>query len=235
MSIPNSNIEILYVEDDDALAYVTMENLNKKGYHITHCKDGLQAVKIFQSQTFDLCILDIMLPHIDGYAVAQIIRNTNEKIPIIFLSAKSSLNDKLEALSKGGDDYLYKPFSMNELIMRIQVFLRRSKEDNHIGEPSNETIDIGQYHFNPAKRELIYKQKVVILSNAESKLLHLLASNKNGIIYKDFIRSRVEINDKFSPKSLNTNISKLRKALNEDPAIMIENVREIGFRLKLDA
>lgn len=230
-----NKIEILYVEDDDALAYVTMDNLSKKGYQITHCKDGLEAIKTFQSNQFDLCILDIMLPQIDGITVAQIIRNTNQNIPIIFLSAKSSIQDKLEALSKGGDDYLYKPFSINELIMRIQVFLRRSKEDHAIVESANEIIRIADFEFNPEKREISYRKNKVILSNAESKLMHLLAGNLNKIVYKDEIRARFELNNKFSAKSLNTNISKLRKVFAANTDIAIENVRDIGFRLRVGA
>lgn len=232
----NSNkIEILYVEDDDALAFVTMDNLSKKGYQITHCKDGLEAIKSFQSKQFDLCILDIMLPQIDGITVAQIIRNTNQNIPIIFLSAKSSIQDKLEALSKGGDDYLYKPFSINELIMRIQVFLRRSKEDSNLAESSNEIIRIADFEFNPIKREISHNKNTIVLSNAESKLMHLLAMNQNKIVYKDDIRARFELNNKFSAKSLNTNISKLRKVFASSTNIAIENVRDIGFRLRVGA
>jgi len=228
-----SNIKILYVEDDETLAFVTIDNLSRKGYIITHCKDGLEAIKTFQSEKFDLCILDIMLPQIDGYAVAQIIRNTNETIPIIFLSAKSTLDDKLLALRTGGDDFLYKPFSMNELIMRIQVFLRRSGEKNKKAKLTDEVLQIGEFKFNPALRQVSINQQIKTLSNGESKLLYLLASNINNIVYKEDIRAQNEINGRFSSKSLNTNISKLRRLLETNPKITIENVREIGFRLRV--
>ncbi|MBK6732327.1 MAG: response regulator transcription factor [Bacteroidetes bacterium] len=231
---PNiSHIQILYVEDDETLAFVTIDNLSRKGYNITHCRDGLEAIKTFQSNKFDLCILDIMLPQIDGYAVAQIIRNTNQNIPIIFLSAKSTIEDKLMALRNGGDDFLHKPFSMNELIMRIQVFLRRSGEKKKLSEPTSEDLSIGDYKFNPVLRQITFNQKTETLSNGESKLLYLLATNINNIVYKEDIRAQNEINGRFSSKSLNTNISKLRKALEANPKITIENVREIGFRLRV--
>ncbi|MBC8173061.1 MAG: response regulator, partial [Chitinophagales bacterium] len=118
---------ILYVEDDASLGYVTKDNLQKKGYDITLCPDGLEAIQTLQTQKFDLCILDIMLPKLDGFTIAQKIRDRNEHVPIIFLSAKSLLDDKIQAFKFGADDYIIKPFSIDELVFKIEIFLKRSK------------------------------------------------------------------------------------------------------------
>ncbi|MFK7807777.1 MAG: response regulator transcription factor, partial [Saprospiraceae bacterium] len=136
---------LLYVEDDESLSFVTRDNLELQGYQITYCSDGQQALDVIKEQTFDLCILDVMLPEVDGFTIAETIRKTDSQVPIIFLTARSLKEDRIHGLKLGGDDYLTKPFSIEELILKIEIFLRRSK----ISGPSTQSVfQVGNYSFD---------------------------------------------------------------------------------------
>ncbi|MBN2174646.1 MAG: response regulator transcription factor, partial [Bacteroidales bacterium] len=179
--------KILYVEDDLSLSYVTRDNLEIKGYDITFCKDGKEAFETFKSGTFDLCILDVMLPEMDGFSLAKKIREFDEHIPILFLSAKSLKEDRIEGLTVGGDDYITKPFSIEELVLKIEVFLRRSKITGNDEVKSPGIYKIGKYTFDANKLLLTLGSNSKRLTSRESDLLQYLIKNKNRVLKKEEI------------------------------------------------
>lgn len=224
----------MYVEDDVYLSFVTKDNLELKGYSITFCKDGKEALVTFKSASFDLCILDVMLPEMDGYELARKIRVINEHIPIIFLSAKSLKEDRITGLIAGGDDYITKPFSIEELCLKIEVFLKRSKVSGN-NKPGRGEFRIHDYIFDYLNLRLKHKANSIRLTNREADLLKYLAENKNKVVRKEEILNEVWGNDSyFNSRSLDVFISKLRKYLKDDPAVQINNVHGIGFVLVVD-
>lgn len=223
---------ILYVEDDTFLSYVTKDNLELKGYEIILCKDGEEAIESFSENEFDLCILDVMLPEIDGFTLAKHIRQLDEHIPILFLSAKSMKEDRIEGLTIGGDDYITKPFSIEELALKIEIFLKRSKVMNATRKKG--AYQIGEYIFDSANMELIHPKETRRLTSRETELLKLLVQNLNSVVKKEDILNEVWDSDSyFNSRSLDVFISKLRKHLSYDPLIQINNVHGIGFILAL--
>ena len=229
----DSKPTILYVEDDIDLSFVTKDNLELKGYQITHCKDGKEAWEEYGKKDFDLCILDVMLPEIDGYTLAKKIREVNEDIPIIFLSAKSLKEDRIEGLVVGGDDYMTKPFSIQELFLKIEIFLKRNKISS--GKNSNKKVfQIGDYTFNSQTLELSYKESSKRLTSRETELLKYLCLNQDKVAKKEDILLEVWDSDSyFNSRSLDVFISRLRKYLRDDPSIQINNIHGIGFILSV--
>lgn len=223
--------KILYVEDDLSLGYVTKDNLELRGYDINLCEDGKTALTIFKEQKFDLCILDVMLPKMDGYALAKKIRETDEDIPILFLSAKSLKEDRIEGLIVGGDDYITKPFNIEELALKIEIFLKRSKITNKKEKVAN-MIQIGEFHFDAENLHLEHKNGSKRLTSRESGLLVYFASNQNKVLKKEQIMKEVWDNSTyFNSRSLDVFVSRLRKYLKDDPNIRIDNIHGIGFIL----
>ena len=223
--------KILYVEDDETLAFLTSDNLSDYGFGVKHVNNGLDALATFKSENFDICILDIMIPKMDGFALAKEIRKINHEIPIIFLSAKSMSEDRLEGLKLGADDYLVKPFSMEELVLKIKIFLSRSKKNNKL-EPEN--YSIGKFTFSPKKQKLEISSRTINLTHKEAQVLELLAKSKGEIVKKDSILFSIwGDNDYFMGRSLDVFISRLRKILSEDPNIKIENYHGVGFSLEV--
>lgn len=222
--------KILYVEDDHSLAFLTSDQLRNHGFVVTHCADGKSAIKNIRQNEYDIVILDIMLPDIDGYEIASTIRKKNKSVPIIFLSAKTTLDSKLKGLTIGADDYITKPYSIDELVLKIKVFLKRS----NIGSPKqskNEFI-IGEYSFCPSTRILSYNDDKNKLTHREAKVLEYLCLNINQICKREEIQEYVWENDSFfSSRRLDVFISRLRKLLIEDENIKIESVHGIGYRL----
>ncbi len=219
---------ILYVEDDDYLSYVTKDNLELKGYDITLCKDGEEGLACFYGGDFDLCILDVMLPEMDGFSLAKKIRARDEHIPILFLSAKSMNQDRIEGLTIGGDDYITKPFSIEELALKIEIFLKRGRVLNP--DRSRDEFTVGTYRFLPANMELIHPKGTRRLTNRETELLKFFIENMNTVVKKEDILNQVWGSDSyFNSRSLDVFISKLRKHLSLDPAIQINNIHGIGF------
>lgn len=217
---------ILYVEDDASLSFVTRDNLELQGYTITHCVDGKQALETVQKQHFDLCILDIMLPEIDGFTVAQEIRKMNTHVPILFLTAKSMKEDRIHGLKLGADDYITKPFSIEELILRIEVFLRRSK--NNIPPPN--VIQISRYHLDYPNLTLTCDNIQRRLTQKEADLLKFLFEHRNQVVKRATILEQLwGEDDYFLGRSLDVFISRLRKYLNRDPNLRIENIHGVGF------
>ncbi len=221
---------LLYVEDDESLSFVTRDNLELQGYQITACDDGEKALEIIRNQTFDLCILDVMLPEVDGFTLAEEIRKKDTEVPIIFLTAKSLKEDKIRGLKLGGDDYITKPFSIEELILKIEIFLKRSK----IHTPVQETeFSIGQYHFDYKNLSLQLNDTEKSLTQKEADLLRYFAEHKNEVLKRSDILEKIwGEDDYFMGRSLDVFISRLRKYLKGDENLKIENIHGVGFRLK---
>ena len=225
--------KILYVEDDIYLSYVTKDNLELKGYDITFCKDGKNAFEAFSNNKFDLCILDVMLPEMDGFTLAQKIRKSDKDIPIIFLSAKSLKEDRITGFTVGGDDYITKPFSIEELVLKIEVFLKRSKISTG-NEIQSSVQKIGDYFFDSKNLLLKYKDETKRLTSREADLLKFFVLNANKVLKKEDILNEVWGDDSyFNSRSLDVFISKLRKYLKKDSNIRINNIHGIGFILTI--
>ncbi len=222
---------ILYVEDDLTLSFVTRDNLERAGYSIDSCEDGVAAYEKIANGSYDLYILDVMLPKIDGYSLARKIRETNEAVPIIFLSAKSTKEDKIYGLQLGADDYITKPFSIEELILKIEVFLKRSSIDP--ARMQKEPVSkIGDFTFSQSSLQLTNGIENHSLTHREAELLAYLCAHSGRILKRDDILNKVWGNDHFfSSRSLDVFISRLRKLLKSDPSVKIENIHNIGYRL----
>lgn len=222
---------LLYVEDDESLSFVTRDNLELQGYKITCCDDGKKAMGIIEQESFDLCILDVMLPEIDGFTLAQEIRKRDTEVPILFLTAKSLKEDKIHGLKLGADDYITKPFSIEELILKIEIFLRRSK----IALPKSATqFKIGLFDFDYSNLNLSNDGKSQRLTQKEADLLRLFIENKNQVIKRSAILEKLwGEDDYFLGRSLDVFISRLRKYLKIDSQLKIENIHGVGFRLKV--
>ena len=222
--------KLLYVEDDETLSFVTKDNLELNGYTIVHCLNGKDALEKFSQGGFDLCILDVMLPEMDGFSLAEAIRRKNQQIPILFLTAKSLKEDRLHGLRIGGDDYIVKPFSIEELILKIEIFLKRSKV---IESPAARIRKIGVYEFDYTNFTLHNSGVVKKLTKREADLLKYLIDNKNKVIERGKILEAIwGENDYFLGRSLDVFISRLRKYLKADEAVKIENIHGVGFRME---
>ncbi len=223
---------LLYVEDDESLSFVTRDNLELQGYRITYCPDGASAMQQIKEQRFDLCILDVMLPDVDGFTIAQEIRKTNIEVPIIFLTARSLKEDKIQGLKLGADDYMTKPFSIEELLLKIQVFLKRSKVFHVVGADNQ----LGDYLFDYKNLSLRNGTYNKVLTQKEADLLNLFFLNQNEVIKRSDILEQVwGEDDYFLGRSLDVFISRLRKYLKQDESLKIENIHGVGFRLKTKA
>jgi DNA-binding response OmpR family regulator len=219
---------ILYVEDDETLGFITSENLERKGYEIVLCGDGESALQLFKNEPFDLCLLDIMLPKLDGFTLARLIRKENDEIPLIFISAKTLPEDKIEGLLLGADDYIVKPFHIEELTLKIEVFLKRSRIHRQQVSPSN--ISIGQCVLDMSLLQLQCKGSVKKLTFREAELISYFSRNRNKLLSREEILEAVwGGNDYFSGRSLDVFISRLRKYFQDDPGVQIENRHGLGY------
>jgi DNA-binding response OmpR family regulator len=221
---------LLYVEDDESLSFVTRDNLLLQGYEITHCINGKEALEKARAQSFDLCILDVMLPEMDGFTLAQEIRALNPHVPIIFLTAKSLKEDKLYGLKIGGDDYITKPFSIEELLLKIEIFLRR----RNIHQPPAPTqYRFGEYEFDYENLQLARKGDSRTLTQKEADLLRFFLDHPNQVIKRATILEELwGEDDYFMGRSLDVFISRLRKYLAEDESLKIENIHGVGFKFR---
>lgn len=218
---------LLYVEDDESLSFVTRDHLELQGYKVTHCADGTSARVAIDRQDYDLCLLDVMLPETDGFTLATAIRKQNTEVPILFLTAKSLKEDRLHGLRLGADDYITKPFSIEELILKIEVFLRRSRS---VATPSPSEYTLGRYVFNYPNLELKIGEDIRRLTQKEADLLKYLIENKNKVIKRsDILEAVWGENDYFLGRSLDVFISRLRKYLKKDDQINVENIHGVGF------
>ncbi len=227
----SSKAKLLYVEDDTTLSFVTRDNLELYGYALDFCEDGESALKLFNENNYDLCILDIMLPRMDGYELAKRIRRHNTDIPIIFLSAKSTKEDKIHGLRLGGDDYITKPFSIEELALKIEVFLKRSGKRN---QPPEHIHKIGKYTFDLKNQRLAINEETRELTLREAQLLNVFCVDCGTILKRDDLLLKVWGDDHyFASRSLDVFISRLRKYLKDDPDVKIENIHNVGYRLNV--
>ena len=222
-------IRILLCEDDENLGSLLHEYLRSKGYDAELQPDGEEGLLAFTKNTYDICILDVMMPKKDGFTLAVDIRNLNSNIPIIFLTAKMTKEDVLQGFKLGADDYLTKPFSMEELLYRIESIMRRihGKKEKHAAE-----FKIGEFIFSSQKQNLTIKDKVIKLTTKESELLTLLAINGNNVLERNFALKTIWVDDNyFNARSMDVYITKLRKLLKDDPNVSIINIHGKGYKL----
>lgn len=218
--------KILYAEDDKTIAFLIQDSLEAY-YEIEHYSDGKSALEAFDCKDFDICLLDIMMPEMNGFDLAEKIRSKNTEIPIIFISAKALKEDRIKGLKIGADDYLVKPFSIEELILKIEVFLKRSKKT----ESSSPKYKIGKYHFDPKNYTLQDSGNTTTLTQRESELLLYFIRHKNSVLKRqDILKAIWGDDDYFMGRSLDVFISRLRKVFANEENIVIENIHGIGFR-----
>lgn len=223
-------MKILLAEDDPNLGVLIQEFLNAKGFSVHLAINGELALEAFLSERWNLCIFDVMMPLMDGFTLAREVRKTNKAVPIIFLTAKTMRDDAIEGFKAGADDYITKPFSMEELQMRIRAILKRTEKEVKKSLPNE--FSIGNYLFNPVQQQLTLGDQVQKLTTRESDLLQLLCLNKNDLLERNFaLRSIWQSNQPENSRSMDVYITKLRKYLSGDPAIEILNIHGKGFRL----
>ena len=223
--------KVLLLEDDPNLGFVLQEFLEHKGYKVNLNEDGEKGLKAFNKEPFDICIVDVMMPKMDGFTFSKQVRKTDLNTPIIFLTAKSMKEDKLEGFKLGADDYITKPFSMEELEMRVEAVLRRSKGAKAAPEEKNVFV-LGQYKFDYPAQKLEINGSVQGLTTKEAELMKLLCLNKNRVLEREIALKLIWGNDNyFTGRSMDVFITKLRKYLKEDPKIEIVNVHGTGYKL----
>ena len=220
---------ILLAEDDLNLGQLLQTFLKSKGFNVSIAQNGKIAVEKFNNGSFQFCILDVMMPEMDGITLAKETREIDKKVPILFLTAKSMKEDKLEGFSAGADDYLTKPFVMEELLARINAILRRSET---VGTSADDSFSVGKIKYEPEIRLLHLKDEVKKLTTKENQLLHLLVKNQNEILDRQATLRAIWGDDNyFNGRSMDVYIAKLRKLLKEDESIEILNVHGKGFKL----
>lgn len=220
-----TKIKVLLAEDEPSLGQLVKESLETNNFEVMLCPNGEVAYQKYKSENPHILVLDIMMPLKDGFTLAKEIRTENEGIPILFLTAKSQVKDVVEGFEIGGNDYLKKPFSMEELIVRINALLKRQKS-------RNKPINIGEFTFDFQKQELIYKNTSEQLTHREAQLLWHLYVQKNQILERSIILKKLWGDDDFfNARSMDVFISKLRKKLKNDASIQIINVRGFGYKM----
>jgi DNA-binding response OmpR family regulator len=224
-------IKILVAEDDLQLGFIIKDNLEEAGFEVINCPDGEAAWEHYQKSTPDLCILDVNMPYRDGFSLAKKIRQKSDIVPVFFLTAKSLEEDKLKGFASGGDDYIVKPFSMKELLSRIQVFLRRNKMQ--VTE-STKNFPIGRFTFVPEELRLKNDKETIVLTQRESELLEFLCHHPNKVLKREEILSNVwGKNDFFLGRSMDVFMTRLRKLLVTEPSVAIETIHGVGYRFTI--
>jgi len=223
--------KVLLAEDDKNLGSVLKAYLEAKGYSTTLCIDGKEALETYKRNDFDFCILDIMMPVMDGFTLAKEIRKMDTQIPILFLTAKSMQEDKIYGFELGADDYLTKPFSMEELLLRIKAIRRRTTEAEKRKLDTN-FFTFGKYNFDHNRQMLTIGKKQQKLTSKEADLLKLLCQNMNSVLDRSIALNKIWYDDSyFNARSMDVYITKLRKYLKEDPDVELINVHGVGFKL----
>jgi DNA-binding response OmpR family regulator len=222
--------KILLCEDDTNLGMVLKNYLELNDYDVVLERDGRLGLAAFQREKFDICLLDVMMPNMDGFTVAEEIRDINPDVPLFFLSAKTMKEDIIQGYKLGADDYITKPFDSEVLLLKIKAIIKRNEETHR--EEVNAEYDLGKYHFNPRLRELIFDGKTQTLSPKENELLKMLADYKNDLLSREIALKKIWGSDTyFNGRSMDVYIAKLRKYLKEDDKIEIVNIHGNGFRL----
>ena len=225
-------IKILYVEDEPFLGRIVKESLESREYEVHSATEGNQAISLFEKSRPDICVLDIMLPQKDGYSIAKEIRQRNQEVPIIFVTAKTQTGDLVKGFEAGGNDYIRKPFSMEELIVRINNLLTITQQKN---TAAKESIQLGKFTFNVSRYELIINQQATKLSHREASLLKILSDNKNQTTNrKDILMTLWGDDSIFNSRNLDVYISKLRDYLKQDPSIEIITIKGIGYHFAVE-
>lgn len=226
-------IKILLAEDDTNLGFIISDQLKNEGYAVSLALDGTEALQKFNQETFHLCVFDVMMPKKDGFTLAKDIRKTHPDTPIIFLTAKSMTEDKVEGFQSGGDDYLTKPFELQELILRIKALLKRVNIST--AEKEEKIIQIGSYTFDTENYTLSHPNFSKSLTKKEAKILQTICKHKNQVVSREIVMNAVwGQEDYFIGRSLDVFITKLRKYLSEDKNIQINNIHGIGFKLEIN-
>lgn len=222
------NVKILLAEDDPNLGFVVKDNLTEKGYEVTHCTNGLDAERAIYKEKFDLYLFDVMMPKKDGFTLAKDLRDKKDETPIIFLTAREMQDDKLKGFAIGGDDYITKPFNLDELIMRMEAILKRSKPT----EPEQKEFSIGKYTLKVDELKLFFENEESSITKKEAALLEYLAKHPNQPVKREDMLVKIWKDDSyFAGRSMDVYITKLRKYLKEDPNLEIQNVHGVGFKL----
>jgi two-component system, OmpR family, response regulator len=222
--------KILLCEDDTNLGMVLKNYLELNDYDVTLERDGRLGLAAFQREKFDICLLDVMMPNMDGFTLAEEIRDINPDVPLFFLSAKTMKEDIIQGYKLGADDYITKPFDSEVLLLKIKAILKRNEELHK--EEANAEFDLGKYHFNPKLRELIVNGKTQTLSPKENELLKMMSEYKNDLLPRETALKKIWGSDTyFNGRSMDVYIAKLRKYLKEDETIEIVNIHGNGFRL----
>jgi DNA-binding response OmpR family regulator len=228
-------VRILFVEDDSNLSMVLKDYLEMIGYEVDHGNDGEEGLELFKTNTYDIAILDIMMPKKDGLTLATEIKQLQPTIPIIFLTAKNQKEDKLEGFNYGCDDYITKPFSTEELNLRVKAILKRCSNQDISSAPVVEKFKIGKFDFDSTNLILSFGDDEKRLTRKESSLLKLLCENKNELLAREVALETVwGENDYFIGRSMDVFIAKLRKYLKADPSVKITNIHGIGFKLEIE-
>jgi DNA-binding response OmpR family regulator len=229
--MPGKKMKVLLAEDDHTFGEIIRDNLVQAGYEVFLCHDGQTALDEFFRDNFDICLLDIIMPIKDGFSVAKSIRQKTDRIPILFLSGRSMEEDKLTGFQLGADDYITKPFSVRELLLRMDVFIRRSKKVN--SDKSN--FKIGNFIFSPSNQRLYNAVKSFALTQRESDLLSFLCMHANRILKREELLLNVwGKDDYFLGRSMDVFMTKLRKYFREDSSVMLETIHGVGFRFNAD-
>ncbi|WP_258101943.1 response regulator transcription factor [Marinoscillum pacificum] len=227
-----ASVKILLVEDDENLSFVVADHLSHEGFEVITAVNGEEGLQKFQLYDVNLCLIDVMMPKMDGFSLASEIRKRNEFVPILFLTARSMEEDRLKGFEVGGDDYIAKPFSIAELTHRINVFIRRSlvSTPSDSRKPSN--VQIGSLEFDPFNLQINCGEKSTSLTQMEADLLKMLLSKKNKLVRREDILVAIwGENDYFKGRSLDVFISRLRKYLKDDPTLELRNHHGVGFSL----
>jgi DNA-binding response OmpR family regulator len=229
-----SPLRILLVEDDQSLGFVVQDALSMQGFKVHLCRDGKEGLNQFNKEEYDLCLLDVMMPKKDGFSLAEDIRKVNQHIPIVFLTAKGLDQDKIHGFRIGADDYITKPFSSEELALRIKAVLKRNPKLANMESSGKQKFQLGIYHFDAANFELSHGDERRKLTKKESELLKLLTEHQGNVLERVIIGNLIWGDDSyFVGRSMDVFITKLRKYLSGDPNIAITNVHGVGFRLEI--
>ena len=224
-------VTVLIAEDDLQLGFLIKENLEEEGYNVVNCPDGEIAWDFFQKKQPDICLLDVNMPNRDGFSLAKKIRQKNDIVPIIFLTAKSMEEDKVKGFETGADDYITKPFSMKELLLRMNVFLRRNRM---LMPQKQREVRIGKMIFFPDEMKLVSGKMNISLTQRESELLLFFCNHPNKALKREDILTHVwGKNDYFLGRSMDVFVTKLRKHLKNEPTVNIETVHNVGFRFNV--
>jgi two-component system response regulator VicR len=227
--------KVFYVEDDANLSFVVKDCLEIAGHNVHHFSKGDEALKAFQKFDYDICILDVMLPNLDGFSLTKAIRDKNPNIPVIFVSARVQIQDKLEGLQLGGDDYIFKPFSIEELLLKVNIFMKRNKSSPSDIQLKDTRFQLGRFLLDCNNMVLISDEETIRLTGREADLLVYFIKNKNKLIKRrDILIALWGKDDYFLGRSLDVFISRLRKFLSSDANVKIENIPRVGFKFRMD-